>query len=77
LSESFEILEKKYGDTNNICNYLRIIKYNLEKLNITLYNIHTIFNKTVSNKNSFFLAPKKRKKLKKQLVIHKYNIIKK
>jgi len=25
LSESFEILEKKYGDTNNIYNYLRII----------------------------------------------------
>jgi len=31
LSETFEIFGKKYGATNDICKYLKIIKNNLKK----------------------------------------------
>lgn len=42
LSESFEILKRKYGNTNDICNYFRIIKNNLKKFKTARY--FTILN---------------------------------
>lgn len=74
LSEIFEIFGKKYGATNDICNYLKIIKNNLKKFKTEYHTLKYLTDincliKPLAITIHSYLAPRK-KKLKKQLVVH-------
>lgn len=74
LSECFEMLEKKYSNRDDLCNYFKIMKINLKKFKTERYTFQYLTNiqcliKPLPIKIHSSLIPKK-KKLKKQLVIH-------